>query len=287
MMKPGHPSQLVLGVVLAGAVAAACAHGGNAVQMQAEPPTASSDTSAAPSAASLAASDPSLNAQPAMQQPSPTPQEVPPPLATPDPNGAAAATLSPASSSETFPAQGGQPFTVPISQDPRATAPSESAVGGTPEKIGPSASLQRMQAFDVGEIAMAQLAVINGSKQVSAFGKKVLRDRSASEVEVNKLAAQLRVHLDQSDEMAQSELRGDRAELASLQALIGAAFDQAYARHMIKDRHAAIDALTTLRGAASEQRIAKLIGKLLPSLQREEREARALRVSGVASAGNP
>ena len=66
----------------------------------------------------------------------------------------------------------------------------------------------------------------------------------------------------------------------------GAAFNQAYARRMIKDHQEAIDALTTLRGTTSEQRIAKLIGKLLPTLQREEMEARALPAGGVASAAN-
>jgi len=119
------------------------------------------------------------------------------------------------------------------------------------------------------EIAMGKMAQKNGkSKEVTSYGKMLVKDHTAADKKVLKLAKDEKIELP-----APPAAKDDMP--------MGAEFDAAFAKSMVDDHKKDIDEVTKARDATTDDKLKKLLGDMLPTLQKHEDTAQKL-VDGPA-----
>ena len=119
------------------------------------------------------------------------------------------------------------------------------------------------------EIAMGKMAQKNGkSKEVTSYGKMLVKDHTAADKKVLKLAKDEKIELP-----APPAAKDDMP--------MGTEFDSAFAKSMVDDHKRDIDEVTKARDATSDDKLKKLLGDMLPTLQKHEDTAQKL-VDGTA-----
>jgi len=108
------------------------------------------------------------------------------------------------------------------------------------------------------EIAMGKMAQKNGkSKQVTGFGKTLVKDHSAADKKVMALAKQEKIDLP-----APSAAKDDMP--------MGPDFDTTFARSMVEDHKKDIADVTKARDNTTDEKLKKLLTDMLPTLQKHE-----------------
>ena len=114
------------------------------------------------------------------------------------------------------------------------------------------------------EIAMGKMAQKNGkSKEVTSFGKTLVKDHTAADKKVLTLAKQEKVELP-----TPSPAKEDMP--------MGAEFDSTFAKSMVDDHKKDIDEVTKARDNTTDEKLKKLLGDLLPTLQKHEDTAQKI-----------
>jgi len=114
------------------------------------------------------------------------------------------------------------------------------------------------------EIAMGKMAQKNGkSKEVTTFGKTLVKDHTAADKKVLTLAKQEKVELP-SPAPAKEDMP------------MGAEFDASFAKSMVDDHKKDIDEVTKARDNTTDEKLKKLLGELLPTLQKHEDTAQKI-----------
>jgi putative membrane protein len=122
------------------------------------------------------------------------------------------------------------------------------------------------------EIAMGKLAQKNGqSKDVTNFGKMLVKDHGAADKKVVALAKQEKIELPAPTPMKDDDMpKGTGAE-----------FDTSFAKSMVDDHKKDIAEATTARDATTDAKLKKLLTDILPTLQKHEDTAQHI-VDGAA-----
>jgi len=114
------------------------------------------------------------------------------------------------------------------------------------------------------EIAMGKMAEKNGkSKEVTSFGKMLVKDHSAADKKVLTLAKQEKIEL-------------PKPAAAKEDLPMGADFDAAFAKSMVDDHKKDIDEVTKARDNTTDEKLKKLLGDMLPTLQKHEDTAQKI-----------
>jgi len=114
------------------------------------------------------------------------------------------------------------------------------------------------------EIAMGKMAEKNGkSKEVTSFGKMLVKDHTAADKKVLALAKQEKLTLP-TPAAAKEDMP------------MGAEFDAAFAKSMVDDHKKDIDEVTKARDATNDEKLKKLLGDMLPTLQKHEDTAKKI-----------
>lgn len=114
------------------------------------------------------------------------------------------------------------------------------------------------------EIAMGKMAQKNGkSKEVTSYGKMLVKDHSAADKKVLALAKQEKVELP-----APAAAKDDMP--------MGADFDAAFAKSMVEDHKKDIEEVTKARDTTTDEKLKKLLGDMLPTLQKHEDTAQKI-----------
>jgi len=114
------------------------------------------------------------------------------------------------------------------------------------------------------EIAMGKMAQKNGkSKEVTSYGKMLVKDHSAADKKVLTLAKQEKIELP-----APAAAKEDMP--------MGADFDTTFAKSMVDDHKKDIDEVTKARDTTSDEKLKKLLGEILPTLQKHEDTAQKI-----------
>jgi putative membrane protein len=117
------------------------------------------------------------------------------------------------------------------------------------------------------EIEMGKMAQKHGvSKDVKAFGKDLVKDHSAADKKVAKLAKEEKVDLAANTPAAESH---DMKET-------GAGFDAAFAKDMLEDHKKDVAEVTAARDATSDAKLKALLSDILPVLQKHQDTAQKL-----------
>jgi putative membrane protein len=114
------------------------------------------------------------------------------------------------------------------------------------------------------EIAMGKMAQKDGkSKEVTSYGKMLVKDHSAADKKVMALAKQEKI-----------ELPTPTPEKADMP--MGAEFDAAFAKSMVEDHKKDIDEVTKARDNTTDEKLKKLLTDMLPTLQKHEDKAQKI-----------
>lgn len=114
------------------------------------------------------------------------------------------------------------------------------------------------------EIAMGKMAQKNGkSKDVTSFGKTLVKDHTAADKKVVALAKKEKIDLP-----APPAPKDDMP--------MNADFDAAFAKSMVEDHKKDIDEVTKARDATTDDKLKKLLTDMLPTLQKHEDTAQKL-----------
>lgn len=114
------------------------------------------------------------------------------------------------------------------------------------------------------EIMMGKMAQKNGkSKEVTTFGKALVKDHSAADKKVLTLAKQEKLEL-------------PTAAPAKEDMPMGAEFDASFAKSMVEDHKKDIDEVTKARDNTTDEKLKKLLGDMLPTLQKHEDTAQKI-----------
>jgi putative membrane protein len=117
------------------------------------------------------------------------------------------------------------------------------------------------------EIEMGKMAQDHGlSKDVKDFGVRLVKDHSAADKKVAKLAKDEKVDLTASTPPADSH---------DMKAT-GAAFDEAFAKDMLADHKKDVAEVTRARDATADPKLKKLLSDILPVLKRHQDTAQKL-----------
>jgi putative membrane protein len=113
------------------------------------------------------------------------------------------------------------------------------------------------------EIEMGKLAQKNGqSKDVKDFGKTLVKDHSGADKKVAALAKKEKIDLATSTPAMKDD---DASKLPA-----GADFDPKFAQAMLDDHKKDIKEATEARDATTDDQLKKLIGDMLPTLQKHQ-----------------
>jgi putative membrane protein len=116
------------------------------------------------------------------------------------------------------------------------------------------------------EIEMGRMAQDHGvSKDVKAFGKMLVKDHSAADKKVEKLAKDEKVDLTATPP-------ADHAEMKET----GAAFDDAFAKEMLEDHKKDVADVSTARDATTDPKLKQLLSAILPVLKKHQETAQKL-----------
>ncbi|HEY4186433.1 MAG TPA: DUF4142 domain-containing protein [Polyangia bacterium] len=111
------------------------------------------------------------------------------------------------------------------------------------------------------EISMGKLAQKNGqSKDVTKFGKMLVKDHTAADKKVEALAKQEKLDLP-----APAPMKDDDMPKGT-----GAEFDTNFAKSMLDDHKKDIAEVTTARDGTTDDKLKKLLTAMLPTLQKHE-----------------
>jgi putative membrane protein len=128
--------------------------------------------------------------------------------------------------------------------------------------------LGKLHHADQKEIDMGKLATERAqSKDVKTFGKMLIKDHTAGDKKVAKLARDEKIDLTAGTPAAKDD---------STDMPMGADFDAAFARMMLDDHKRDIDEVTTARDATTDEKLKKLLTDLLPVLERHRDTAQKL-----------
>jgi putative membrane protein len=131
------------------------------------------------------------------------------------------------------------------------------------------------------EVAMGQLAQQQGeSAEVKSFGQKLVSDHSAANQKAMSLASQMGMT------PPSEPSKKHQSEAAKLAKMSGAAFDRAFARHMVTDHKMEI---AEHRRAAKmkNEAVARYAAESLPILEQHLQTAESLTKAGGKAGGKP
>jgi putative membrane protein len=113
---------------------------------------------------------------------------------------------------------------------------------------------------DLKEIALGQLAIDNGSaRDVKDFGRMLIADDTAADVEVVALAKREKIDL------VVTTVPPNPADTASLPATV--AFDAKFAKVMLNDLEAQVVEVSAARDATRDRAVRDLLDDILPTLR--------------------
>jgi len=115
------------------------------------------------------------------------------------------------------------------------------------------------------EISMGKMAQKNGkSKEVTSYGKTLVKDHTAADKKVLALAKQEKIELPTP--------AAAKEDMPSM----GADFDASFAKSMVDDHKKDIDEVTKARDATTDDKLKKLLSDMLPTLQKHEDTAQKI-----------
>jgi putative membrane protein len=128
--------------------------------------------------------------------------------------------------------------------------------------------LTKLHQSNQKEIEMGKTAQKNGkSKDVTNFGKMLVKDHSAADKKVMALAKQEKIDLPPGTPPA----KDDMADMAK-----GADFDTHFAQSMLEDHKKDIADATSARDATTDEQLKKLLTGMLPTLQKHQDTAQKI-----------
>lgn len=137
--------------------------------------------------------------------------------------------------------------------DPAGAAPSTADV------------LDKVHRSNLKEIRMGEMARDHGgSKDVKSFGQTLIKDHSAADAKVAKLAKQEKIEL------------ASVAPDVGADMTMGAGFDAAFAASMLDDHKKDIAEVEAARDATKDDKLKSLLKELLPVLKKHESIAQKL-----------
>ena len=126
--------------------------------------------------------------------------------------------------------------------------------------------LGKLHRSNLKEIEMGKMAKEQGkSKDTKAFGKTLVDDHSAADKKVAALAKEEKIDLTASTPAAE---KGDMPT--------GDAFDATFASAMLEDHNKDVAEVKAARDATSDEKLKRLLTKLLPVLEKHQRTAQKL-----------
>jgi putative membrane protein len=156
---------------------------------------------------------------------------------------------------------GGLAGAQPANESPRRAKESPQQAASTAEVLG------KLHASNVEEIRMGKMAQEHGrSAGVKAFGKMLVEDHNAADDKVAQLAKEENI-----TPAANTPALPEENNLP-----MGAGFDAAFAKAMVKDHKKAIAEVKAARAATNDEKLKSLLGELLPVLEKHERAAQQL-----------
>ncbi|HVZ73153.1 MAG TPA: DUF4142 domain-containing protein [Polyangia bacterium] len=124
--------------------------------------------------------------------------------------------------------------------------------------------LQKLHESNQKEIAAGKAAADHGtSKETKAFGRMLVKDHTAADAKVTKLAKEEKVDLTST------------APMSDLPAA-GASFDGDFAKMMLEDHQKDIGDVTAARDATDDAKLKKLLTDMLPTLQKHQDTAQRI-----------
>jgi putative membrane protein len=128
--------------------------------------------------------------------------------------------------------------------------------------------LGRVHHSNLKEIEMGKMAQDHGlSKDVRNFGKALVKDHSAADKKVAKLARDEKVDL--AANTPPSDTKVDQVHT-------GAAFDDAFAKDMLDDHNKDVAEVNAARDATTDPKLKRLLTDILPVLKRHQETAQKL-----------
>jgi putative membrane protein len=130
----------------------------------------------------------------------------------------------------------------------------------------------------LAEVKMGQLAQEKGSSDaVKQFGQRMVEDHTKANRELKEAATQEHVTL--PTEMDSK----DQSTYDALSKLSGAAFDQAYARDMVKDHQQDVTEFSSEAANGQKEAIKNFASQTLPTLKDHLKQAKEMRQSTIKS----
>lgn len=163
-----------------------------------------------------------------------------------------------------------------------AKSPQNATTSGTTTQMVSDAEFAKMAAEGgLAEVKFGQLAEQKGTAQaVKDFGKRMVTDHSKANEELKTAAAKDKIAI--PSEMSAK----DQEVYNQLSKLSGEAFDQAYARDMVKDHKADIADFNHEAKVGKDTAIKNFASQKLPTLEEHLRLAREMEHSVTAKSSN-
>ena len=161
-------------------------------------------------------------------------------------------------------------------------SPQNATTSGTTTQMVSDAEFAKMAAEGgLAEVKFGQLAEQKGTAQaVKDFGKRMVTDHSKANEELKTAAAKGKIAI--PSEMSAK----DQEVYNQLSKLSGEAFDQAYARDMVKDHKADIAGFNHEAKVGKDTAIKNFASQTLPTLEEHLRLAREIEHSVAAKSSN-
>jgi putative membrane protein len=126
--------------------------------------------------------------------------------------------------------------------------------------------LGKLHRSNITEIRMGGMAREHGqSNDIKTFGKTLVDDHEAADAKVAKLAKEEKV-----------DLAANTPAVGPDDMAMGAGFDTAFARGMLKDHKKDIAEVKAVRETTSDERLKSLLDEMLPVLEKHEQIAQKL-----------
>jgi len=157
-----------------------------------------------------------------------------------------------------------------------APAPAPSAAPATVDPFSAPAVLDRVHAIDREEIELGRLAASKAvNKLVKQFGRKMIKDHSKADKEVQELAAKEKVRLQDPSTLAlpdadKAKLEADQKQVKRLQTETGATFDHDYLQTMVDGHKEALQFLQDAEANVSDAGVRDLVKKLQKAVRAHE-----------------
>jgi len=163
----------------------------------------------------------------------------------------------------------------PAPSSPAAQA-APSAAPATVDPFSAPAVLDRVHAIDREEIELGRLAASKAvNKLVKQFGRKMIKDHSKADKEVQELAAKEKVRLQDPSTLAlpdadKAKLEADQKQVKRLQTETGATFDHDYLQTMVDGHKEALQFLQDAEANVSDAGVRDLVKKLQKAVRAHE-----------------